>query len=211
MSSLRQIDANRRNAQLSTGPRSPEGKQASSRNALRSGIFAQAEIIPGESPEELAELAAEHFADHNPQTAVARDLVDSLIRHAWLLRRLSRIEAAFFTCDCEQCQELYSEAGADHQGSGRYSRELRKFDVLQKRINATERNYHRTLKALQNLPSSAPIPISQNEPNSPETPTESIVRGLEVVSRNEPDFPQPPAELIAEPAALAPDDHSPTS
>ena len=37
MSSLRQIEANRRNSQLSTGPRSPEGKAVSCFNALKSG------------------------------------------------------------------------------------------------------------------------------------------------------------------------------
>ena len=167
MSSLRQIDANRRNAQNSTGPRTPEGKQASSRNALRSGIHSLAEVLPGESPEELAALVAEHHTHHNPQTPQARDLVDSLVRNAWLLRRFARLEAAFFACDCDHCRKLYSEASTDTQCSGRYAFEHRKFQVIQQRINATERNYHRTLKALENLPPLAE-PQSKNEANSPE-------------------------------------------
>src|SRR5581483_10830012 len=48
MSTLRQIEANRRNSQLSTGPRTPEGKAVSRFNALKSGVNAKAQVIPGE-------------------------------------------------------------------------------------------------------------------------------------------------------------------
>ena len=47
MATEKQIEANRRNAAKSTGPRSPEGKARSSMNALKSGVDAEAEIIPG--------------------------------------------------------------------------------------------------------------------------------------------------------------------
>ena len=45
MSSQAQIAANRANAQLSTGPRTEEGKAASSRNAYRHGLFAAIESL----------------------------------------------------------------------------------------------------------------------------------------------------------------------
>jgi hypothetical protein len=44
MSSLRQIEANRRNARLSTGPVTDEGKDKSRRNALRHGLTAETVI-----------------------------------------------------------------------------------------------------------------------------------------------------------------------
>ena len=53
MATLKQIDANRRNAQRSTGPRTPEGKAATRFNALKSGIDAQAQVISGEHPAQL--------------------------------------------------------------------------------------------------------------------------------------------------------------
>jgi hypothetical protein len=49
MASQKQTEANRLNAQKSTGPRGapsgPEGKAASSMNALKSGIDAKSQII----------------------------------------------------------------------------------------------------------------------------------------------------------------------
>src|SRR5690348_8883320 len=93
MSSIRQIEANRRNSQLSTGPRTPEGKAISRFNALKSGINAQAQIIPGEDPAELEALLAEYEDQFQPAAALQRFLVDSLVAADWQLRRLRRVEA----------------------------------------------------------------------------------------------------------------------
>ena len=58
MATSKQNQANRQNAQRSTGPRSVEGKAASRFNALKTGIDAQAQVIPGEDPDQLADLVA---------------------------------------------------------------------------------------------------------------------------------------------------------
>jgi hypothetical protein len=51
MSSPHRIAANRLNAQRSTGPRTPAGKERSKWNALRHGAFAELAVVPqlGES------------------------------------------------------------------------------------------------------------------------------------------------------------------
>jgi hypothetical protein len=49
MSSKKQIAANRRNAQKSTGPRFAEGKARSKMKALKSGIYAE-EVAPSSQP-----------------------------------------------------------------------------------------------------------------------------------------------------------------
>ena len=56
MSTPRQIEANRRNAQKSTGPTSVTGKAASAMNALKTGIHAQSLVLPPEDPAEFDEL-----------------------------------------------------------------------------------------------------------------------------------------------------------
>src|ERR1700686_2016021 len=93
MATQNQIDANRRNAQHSTGPRTAEGKAASSMNALKSGIDAQSSIIPGEDAAALAALTERLYQDCQPQTVIESLLVDDIVRDTWLLTRFARIDA----------------------------------------------------------------------------------------------------------------------
>src|ERR1044071_8715001 len=88
-----QINANRLNAQKSTGPKSPEGKAASSLNALKSGIDAWSHIIPGEDPAELETLTAQSPQHSQPADPTQLALVDTLVSAEWIQRRLRRIEA----------------------------------------------------------------------------------------------------------------------
>ena len=79
-----QINANRRNAQKSTGPKSPEGKAASALNALKSGIDAWSHIIPGEDPAELEALTAAFHLHYQPVDPTQLALVDTLISTEWI-------------------------------------------------------------------------------------------------------------------------------
>src|ERR1035438_4151072 len=93
MATQRQIQTNRLNAQHSTGPRSEEGKLASSQNALKSGLDAESQFVPGESREEFAQLQTEWYGHHAPANPEERLQVDNLIRNEWFLRRYFRVEA----------------------------------------------------------------------------------------------------------------------
>src|SRR5215472_12877733 len=87
MSSPIQIAANRRNAQKSTGPRTQSGKAVSRVNAMKSGIYAETLSIRGEYPDELERLTAEYHREFRPATPRERDLVDSMVRNEWFIRR----------------------------------------------------------------------------------------------------------------------------
>ena len=93
MATPAQIQANRRNAQLSTGPRSAEGKLVSRFNALKTGIQAKSFVIRGEDPAELAELIAGYHRQFHPATSLERFLVDTLVTAEWQIRRLGQVEA----------------------------------------------------------------------------------------------------------------------
>ena len=92
MSSQLQIEANRRNSQKSTGPRTTAGKATSSHNALGSGIYAESETIRDENASDLEALAASYFGRFHPGVPEQRAFVDVLVHSEWTLRRLRRAE-----------------------------------------------------------------------------------------------------------------------
>ena len=152
MSSQRQIEANRRNSQLSTGPRTPEGKAVSRFNALKSGINAKAQVIPGEDPAELEAMTAGYHQDWQPATYLERFLVDSLVRADWLLQRLSRLEAELWIYRMEEAQtSSFNKLDASAPAGHIYSQNYDRFARLQRRIDSTERSYYRALTQLQRL------------------------------------------------------------
>jgi hypothetical protein len=96
MSSFRQIEANRRNARLSTGPVTEEGKRRSRQNALRHGLIAETVIDALEDAEDYAAFEMAVTADYDAQSAVERELVLRLASLLWRLRRATTIESGLF-------------------------------------------------------------------------------------------------------------------
>jgi hypothetical protein len=96
MTSYRQIEANRRNALKSTGPKSEVGKDASRRNAIRHGLTAETVIGPLEDAEDYKAFEAAITADYDAQSAVERELVLRLASVLWRLRRATIMETGLF-------------------------------------------------------------------------------------------------------------------
>src|SRR4051794_9237935 len=101
MSTQKQREANRLNAQQSSGPFSVAGKAVSSQNALKSGLYAKCNVLPCESHEEFDQLAAGFERQYRPATPQARILVDCLIRNTWLLQRYAQIEFEILEIELE--------------------------------------------------------------------------------------------------------------
>ena len=96
MTSLRQIEANRRNARLSTGPVTEEGKGRSRLNAARHGLTAETVIDALEDAEDYAAFELAITSDYDAQSAVERELVLRLASLLWRLRRATAIESGLF-------------------------------------------------------------------------------------------------------------------
>jgi hypothetical protein len=163
MSTLKQIQANRRNALRSTGPRTESGKAASRMNALKTGIDAESHVLPGESSATFAAVTAEYYHRHHPSTPEQRALVDVLISSEWLLRRFRRVEHQVWDQEFERIESRdYTDKGRPFAEAFKDRGET--FRRLQRRIDSTWRQYNqalRTLRQLQAAPAPDPDPDAE--------------------------------------------------
>ena len=116
MATEAQIEANRRNAQRSTGPKTPEGKEEASRNALRHGLTARQVIVFDESGEDFARFHDEMREALAPTDAIEEQIVERIVLCAWRLRRASRAEAALMYARARKWQEWKAPDNA-HAGA----------------------------------------------------------------------------------------------
>jgi hypothetical protein len=115
MSSFRQIEANRCNARLSTGPVTEEGKRTSRQNAVRHGLTAETVIDALEDAEDYAAFEMAVTADYDAQTAVERELVLRLASLLWRLRRATAIEAGLFKVQAQQLLQFHQRRRAHRE------------------------------------------------------------------------------------------------
>jgi hypothetical protein len=106
MTSFRQIEADRRNARKSTGPRTEEGKQRSRCNAVRHGLTAETVIDALEDAEDYTAFETAITADYDAQSAVERELVLRLASLLWRLRRATTMETGLFEIQADHLTEV---------------------------------------------------------------------------------------------------------
>jgi hypothetical protein len=120
MATQKQTDANRRNALLSTGPRTEEGKQQSRCNALSHGLTAET-IIPGlEDAANYGAFEAEIVTEYDPKSVIERELTQRLASLLWRLRRANLIEVGLLSIP-ETTQELDQQSDASQRYAPRVS------------------------------------------------------------------------------------------
>lgn len=92
MPSSRQLAANRKNAQRCTGPKTPQGKARSSRNACKHGLLSRDTVLPHENPREFNALLDSFRLAFRPKDDFQEVLVAQMATAQWRLRRVTRIE-----------------------------------------------------------------------------------------------------------------------
>lgn len=193
--SVAQIAANRANAQQSTGPVTPTGKSASSRNALRHGFRSQTVLLPSDDPAEYQALLDELQAAFPPTGLTTERCLREMADAEWRLRRArthqefliaAKVEEVFaanpdlspIECEIEALNQLLAQSA--------YFRELRtweaKFERQFDRANRARTGHERNTLAISNAVEErtirevlfAPIPRPEpptknrtNEANSP--------------------------------------------
>ena len=94
MLSDKQLLANRQNALKSTGPRTAAGRAIASQNALKHGLRAEHNVIPGEDADEFDSFRQFMLDDLAPAGALELMLTDRIVAGFWKLHRAGRIETA---------------------------------------------------------------------------------------------------------------------
>src|SRR5580658_2333060 len=87
-----QMEANRLNAQQSTGPRTEAGKKISSQNAIRHGLTSRVVVLPTEDLDAYNAFSGEYLASLAPETFPERQCAQTIIDTQWRLNRLRSLE-----------------------------------------------------------------------------------------------------------------------
>ena len=97
MASEAQINANRANAQHSTGPLSPETKFISSHNALKTGLTGRTVLLPTDDVAAYEKLTAIVTAQWQPKTDPEKVVVQDMVDTRWRLLRIPTLESAIWS------------------------------------------------------------------------------------------------------------------
>jgi len=92
MATQPQTLANRRNAQKSTGPKTPQGKALVSKNALKHGLSTSQPVITSESQADFDLHRDSLLADLAPAGPMESILADRIVGLSWRLERAARIQ-----------------------------------------------------------------------------------------------------------------------
>ena len=193
MRTERQKQAARANGAKSRGPITPEGKLASSRNAMTHGLLAGTIVLKGESEERFNALLADLHAELQPQTSVEITLIETMAAVRWRQLRIWGIEKATME------HQMRIEDDPEEDPATRCARAFRTLgdnsralELINRYDARYERQYlraHRRFLELVDRRTPPPAPAPENpEPSVPTTrPT---AHGPQLV---------PPAESCPEP------------
>jgi hypothetical protein len=186
MATQAQIDANRANSQKSTGPRTPEGRDAVRLNGLRHGLRAETAVLPIEDAAEFDNLKQQLEVELKPIGAQETILFEDIVLAAWRLRRARTYETAVTA-------RLYRGANNDFGAMLQEDAEGKKvLDYVARIEGRHRRTYHQATKELRQLQAMRPpaqTVAAQSQPRPEPQP--------------EPD-PQSELALVAHTAAAAP-------
>jgi hypothetical protein len=110
-----QIKTNRENALKSTGPKTPEGKQRSARNATRHGLLARSVVLEGEVLDRFTALLDSLKTLFEPRNCVETALVENMAVARWRQLRLWGMERAGMAEEMEK--QALRETNAANNGN----------------------------------------------------------------------------------------------
>ena len=173
MTTQSQIDANRRNAEKSTGPRTEKGRATSSRNHFRNGLFSQTDFV---LPEE-ADTYREFCSNMDEACNLVDDAIEECLAHeitsaAWRLRRCNLVDGDIAAqCDADPFldpaleKQIRSIERARAHSTGIFHRSLNQLRKIQKDRTKTEPKPRKQRRPVRGR-SGPPTPIHHERPRS---------------------------------------------
>lgn len=183
MATAAQITANQQNAHLSTGPKTEQGKQASSQNARKHGLSAKEFVLlPGEE-DAFHELATQYAEELRPEGILEHTVFTLLLQADWNLRRCRRNEAALLT------------PAGDPLLDGDLDKTIARLDRYARRHERLFFKALKELKALQAARAATPVPAPAPVP----TPVQNEPKPQAAPSVPSPNAPAPSAHATQKP------------
>jgi hypothetical protein len=102
-----QLNANRANAQMSTGPTTPAGKAVSRFNAVKTGLTGRTILLTAEDAVLYQQHLHRIFAEYAPATDPEKHLVQSILDAEWRLLRIAPLEAAIYIVGMHELGDIY--------------------------------------------------------------------------------------------------------
>ncbi len=209
MISDHKLEANRRNARLSKGPNTPQGKAAVRFNALKHGLAAQHLVLDDEDQQAFEELLSAFLAEHQPQGPTETDLVHQLVAASWRLRRLRAMETGLFELRLldhdEDLKRDYTGLGIQDRLAFVFARNTEEFNILARYEARVERSFFRALHELQRLKAGRagqPVPPPQVvEVYAPEGPDPAPQPPGNLTEQSQRGLPPPAAPPVSARAA----------
>jgi hypothetical protein len=109
MSSQAQNQANRDNAQLSTGPKTEAGKAKSSHNALKTGLTGRTVLLPSDDVAAYTQHVERFLLDYQPATDAEKALAQSVADAEWRLLRIPALESGLYAVGRRQLAEEFAD------------------------------------------------------------------------------------------------------
>ncbi len=147
--SERRLAANRANAQLSTGPRTPEGKAKSGLNAVKTGLTGRTVLLPSEDAEAYETHLENYRREFQPVGIRETQLVQSLADTQWRLDRIPSLENGIFALG----RLRYADQFEDRHLLDSYilMQEARHFQNLHRQESRLHRQYRQDAQELKEL------------------------------------------------------------
>jgi len=192
MATEKQIQANRLNAQKSTGPNTEQGKAVSRFNALQHGFRARAVVLPGEDPHEFAALCDAIAAQFEPEGVQEMMLAELIATAWWRMARLGIMEQGVYA---NERDGHFAEKPFPEFVGIVFSMRREQFKTMSDIESRLERTYYRAIRELEKLQQAR-----RRQHDSPENPPQP-----QRVPDPQPAAPQsPPPPIAAQPVASGP-------